>query len=139
MYLLHKWTSLLGVKVTFLHFKKIGLNCLDIKYFSQVPANPLTMKFIHEVYKIEGNILVRSHIMVDNTVVDRVINSITESYGNRNNNGTTRGAKCKLECLNLCNYWINAGVLQRKNLLVHNVYMIERSNGSTKMYYFLLH
>jgi len=38
--------------------KKIGLNCLDIKYFSQVPANPLTMKIIRVVFQIEGNILV---------------------------------------------------------------------------------
>ena len=95
----HKWSFSLGMRVTFLHFKKIGSNCLDIKYFSQVPANPLTMKIIHVVHQIEGNILVRSH-MVDDSVVDHVIQSIRESYGNRNNNGTTRGAKRKLECLN---------------------------------------
>ena len=66
---------------------------------SQVPANPLKMKIIRVVFQIEGNILVWIHMVYD-TLVDRVIHSITLSYGNRNNNGTTRGAKRKLECLN---------------------------------------
>ena len=66
---------------------------------SQVPANPLKMKIIRVVFQIEGNILVWIHMVYD-TLVDRVIHSITLSHGNRNNNGTTRGAKRKLECLN---------------------------------------
>ncbi len=61
-----------GSESYFSTLKKNGLNCLDIKHFSQVPANPLAMKIMHVVYQIECNILVKSH-MVNNSVVDRVM------------------------------------------------------------------
>ncbi len=57
------------------------------------------MNIICVMDQIEGNILVRSHIVDD--VVDHVIKSIPESYGYRNSYVTTGGANRKLECLNL--------------------------------------